>query len=67
MDVPMISDEIQMKIQMQNPTQEPLGSLKAPNQDLMDMYILCTFKIEIKSQYLVHGLPKTSEYIQIKI
>ena len=67
MDVPMISDEIQIKIQMQNPSQEPLGSFKAPNQDLMDMYILCTFKIEIKSQYLVEGLPKISEYIQIKI
>ena len=41
---------IQIKIKMQNPSQEPLASSKAPNQDLKDMDVLCTFKIKIESQ-----------------
>ena len=37
---------------MANPSQEPLASSKAPNQDLKDMVILCTFKIKIEIQNL---------------
>ena len=36
---------------MANPSQEPLASSKAPNQDLKDMVILCTFKIKIESKH----------------
>ena len=40
---------------MSNPSQEPLASSKAPNEDLKDMDVLCTFKIKIESQNLDHG------------
>ena len=43
-------DHIQIKIKMPNPIQEPLASSKAPNDDLKDMDVLCTFKIKIESQ-----------------
>ena len=35
---------------MQNPSQEPPAPIKAPNMDLKDMDVLCTFKIKIESQ-----------------
>ena len=44
------SDHIQIKIKMPNPSQEPPASSKAPNEDLKDMDVLCTFKIKIQSQ-----------------
>ena len=46
----MTSDHIQIIIKMPNPSQEPPESSKAPNQDLKDMDVLCTFKIKIESQ-----------------
>ena len=49
MVVSKTSDHIQMKIKMQNHSLEPPGSSKAPNEDLKDMDVLCTFKIEIES------------------
>ena len=52
------SDHIQIKIKMRNPSQEPLVSSKAPNEDLKDRDGLCTFKIEIESQNLDHGYIK---------
>ena len=48
-------DHIQNKIKMPNPSQEPPASPKAPNEDLKDMDVLCTFKIKIESQNLDHG------------
>ena len=51
-------DQIQTKIQMQHPSQEPSASSKAPNDDLKDMDVLCTFKIKIESQNLDHGCIK---------
>ena len=33
-----ISDHIQINIRIQNPSQEPPASSKAPNQDLKDIY-----------------------------
>ena len=48
------SDHIIIKIKTPNPNQEPPG----PNQDLKDMYVLCTFKIKIESQNLEHGFIK---------
>ena len=55
MAVSKTSDHIQIKIKMPNPSQEPPVSSKAPNEDLKDMDILCTFKIKIESQNLDHG------------
>ena len=48
------SDHIIIKIKTPNPKQEP----PAPNRDLTDMYVLCTFKIKIGSQNLDHGCIK---------
>ena len=47
-------DPIQIKINIQNPSQDPPASSKAPNQDLKDMDVLCTFKIKIKSKNSDH-------------
>ena len=58
MCVPKTSDHIQFKIKMQNPSQEPPASSKAPNEDWKDMDVLCTFKIKIESQNLDHGCVK---------
>ena len=55
MGVSKTSDHVQVKIKMQNPFQDPSASSKAPNEDLKDMDVLCTFKIKIESQYLEHG------------
>ena len=49
MGVSKTSDHIQIKIKMQNQSQEPPVSLYAPNQDLEDKDILCIFKINIVS------------------
>ena len=43
-------DNIQIKIKMPNPSQEPRVSSKAPNEDLKDMDVLCNFKINIESK-----------------
>ena len=53
MCVSMISDYIQIKIKMTNPSQEPPASSKAPKENLKDMDDLCSFKIKIESQNLV--------------
>ena len=49
------SDPIQIKIKMPNPSQEPQASSEAPYEDLKDMGVLCTFKIEKESQNLEYG------------
>ena len=48
MGVLKTSDPILIKIKMPNPSQEPPASSKAPNEDLKDMDVLCTFKINPK-------------------
>ena len=58
MGVSMISDHIQIKVKMPNPSQGPPASSKAPNQDLKDMDVLCTFKIKIEGQNLEYGCIK---------
>ena len=55
MGISKTSDHIQIKIKMPNPSQEPPAPGKAPNQDIKDMDVLCTFKIKIESQNLEHG------------
>ena len=52
------SYHIQVKIKMPNPSQKHPASSKAPNDDLKDMDVLCTFKNEIESQNLDHGCIK---------
>ena len=54
MSLTKISDHIQIKIKKQNPSVEPPASSKAPNQDLKDMDVLCTFKIKIESKNSDH-------------
>ena len=48
------SDNIQIKIKMPNPSQEPPVSFKAPNVDFKDMDVLCNFIIKIESKNLDH-------------
>ena len=43
---------------MPNPSQEPPASSKAPNEDLKDKDLLCTFKIKILSQNVDYGCIK---------
>ena len=58
MGVSKTSDYIHIKIMIQNHSQEPPASFKAPNQDLKDMGVLCTLKIKIESQNSEHGYIK---------
>ena len=58
MGVSKTSEYIQIKIKMPNPSQEPPASPKAPNEDLEDMDVLCTFNIKIESQNLEYGCIK---------
>ena len=50
-----ILDHIQIKIWIPSPSQEPPASSKAPNWDLKDIDVLCTFKNKIKSPNSDHG------------
>ena len=50
MGVSKTNDHIKIKIKMPNPSQELQASSKAPNQDLKDMEVLCSFKIDSESQ-----------------
>ena len=54
---------IQSKIQITNSNQEPPASSKAPNEDLKDMDVLCTFKIKVESQNLDHGCIKDQWWV----
>ena len=67
MVVPKSSDHIKIKMKMPNPSKEPPASSKAPNQDLKDMDVLCTYKMKINSQIQNMGASKTSDHIQINI
>ena len=51
-------DYIKIKIKMPNPKQGPPAAFIAPNEDLKDMDVLCTFKIKIESPNLDHGYIK---------
>ena len=65
MGVPKTSEHIKIYIKLQNPSQEPPVSCKAPNQDLKDINVLCTIKINIERKNLGHGCIK--DQINIKI
>ena len=54
MDETKTSDHIRINIRMQNPSQEPPASSKAPKQDLKDRDAFCTFKIKIEGQNSEH-------------
>ena len=51
-------DYIKIKMKMPNLKQEPPAASKAPNEDLRDMDVLCTFKNKIESQNLDYGYIK---------
>ena len=65
MDIPKTSDHIQIMIKMPNSSQEPPASFKAQNEDLKDMDVLCTFKIQIESPNLDHGCIKYQRLVTI--
>ena len=67
MGEPKTSDHIQIKFKIPNPRQEPSAYSKAPNEDLKDMDVLCTFKIKIESQIQIMDVLKTTDHFQIKI
>ena len=48
------NDHIQIQIQIPTSSQEPPVSSNAPNPDLQNIYVLCTFKIKIESKNLYH-------------
>ena len=50
-----------------NPNQEPSASSKAPNQDLKDMDVLCTFKISLEEKNCIRGLSNFKNHIKIMI
>ena len=52
---------------MPKPSQEPPASSKAPNEDLKDMDVLCTFKIKIESQKSANGYIKDHCPYKIKM
>ena len=58
MGVSKSSDHIKIKIEIQNPSQEPPAPIKAPNQDLKDVDVLCIFKIKIENQNSEYGCTK---------
>ena len=58
MGVSKTSNHIQIKIKWPNSSQEPPATTKAPNQDIKDMGVLCTFKVKIESQYLEYRCSK---------
>ena len=67
MSVSKTSAHIQIKIKMQNPSQEPPAPTKAPHQYLKEMDVLCIFKMMIEKTNWNMGIPKTSDHIQIMI
>ena len=52
----MTTDPIQINIKMPNPSQEPPASSKAPNEDLKDVDVPCTFKIKIRAKIWNMGI-----------
>ena len=56
----------QLKIKMQNPSQKPSMSSEAPAEDLKDIDVPCTFKINIKKIRKM-GVSNISNHIRIKI
>ena len=52
------SDYVLIKNKMQNLSQEPPASSKAPNENLKDRDVLYTFKIKIETQNWDHGCIK---------
>ena len=58
MDEQKTIDHIQIKIMTQNLSQKPPVSSKAPNQDLKDMDVRCTFKIKKEGENADHWCVK---------
>ena len=58
MSILKISDHIQVKIKIQNPSQESAKSSKALSQNLRDWDVLWIFKIKRESKTSEHGCIK---------
>ena len=67
MGVSKTSNHIKIKIKMPNPSEEPPVSSKAPNEDLKDIGVICTYKNKIENPKVGHGVSTTLDHIQIKI
>ena len=61
MGVLKTSDLIKINVRMPNPSHEPPVSSKAPNQDLKDMGVFCTFKIKRECPNLGFGYTKDQQ------
>ena len=59
MGVSKTSDNVQIKIEMPNPSQEPPVSYKGPDEDLKDMDVPCTFKIN-REKKMKMGVPNSN-------
>ena len=58
MGISKTSEHIQIKIKMPNPSQEPPRPSNASNEDLNNIDVLCTFKINTESQNLDYRCSK---------
>ena len=67
MGISKTSDHIQIKIRLPHSSEEPPASSKDPNDDLIDMDVLCIFKIKLETWYLEHSPSKTRDHTQMKI
>ena len=67
MGVPKITDHIKIKIKIPNTSQEPPVASKAPNEDLEDTDVLCTFKYKIENLNLEHWCIKEQYNAKIQI
>ena len=67
MGVSKTSNPIDIKMKVPNPSQKTSASSKAPNEDLKDLDVLCTFKSRERAKIWIMGISKTSDHIQIKI
>ena len=61
------SDYIQIKIKLNNPSQEPPASSETPNQELNDMDVPSPSNSRQRPEIWNMGVSRTSDHIQIKI
>ena len=68
MVVSNIIDYIQIKINIVNPSQEPLTSSNAPNLNLKEIHVLCSFKVRhnLELELIKDRVPYTNQYHDAK-
>ena len=67
MGVSKTNQHIQIKIKMPNHSQDPPVYSKAPNEDLEEVDVLCTWKSRKSNNIWNMGVSMTSEHIKSKI